>query len=180
MPMYVMTEHTIKVMSSKSFEKHENMIIWIFPKDLKLFIQRICGSAEEWQQATCIRESMTNRYTPEMETQEKIPEKKPEKKAPADRAKTEAEEIGSEPPKKPTQEVKKKPEERIPGQTEITKDFPEYCPDNMEVPAEITEEKEIKRAYATRRLCRWHQSQRRKQQRIWRKLWIRKCVPCEA
>ena len=81
-------------------------------------------------------------------------EKKSEKKAPAS-VKTEApkkSEVKKEPPKEPAQEVKKEPEEQIPGQTEITKDFPEYCPDNMEVPAEITEEEEIKRAYATRRL----------------------------
>lgn len=39
-------------------------------------------------------------------------------------------------------------ETQIPGQTELTKDFPEYCPPNMNPP----EQEEVKSAYATRRL----------------------------
>ena len=38
---------------------------------------------------------------------------------------------------------------QIPGQTELTKDFPEYCPPNMNPPEQ---EEEVKGAYATRRL----------------------------
>lgn len=41
-------------------------------------------------------------------------------------------------------------ENQIPGQTELTKDFPEYCPPNMNPPEE--QQEEIKGAYATRRL----------------------------
>ena len=93
---------------------------------------------------------MTNRYT----RKRKNTGKETGEKGASFSKDRSSEEIGSkkEPPKEPAQEVKKEPEEQIPGQTEITKDFPEYCPDNMEVPAEITEEEEIKRAYATRRL----------------------------
>ena len=41
-------------------------------------------------------------------------------------------------------------ETQIPGQTELTKDFPEYCPPDMNISEEQPEE--VKGAYATRRL----------------------------
>ena len=41
-------------------------------------------------------------------------------------------------------------ETQIPGQTELTKDFPEYCPPDMNISEEQSEE--VKGAYATRRL----------------------------
>ena len=41
-------------------------------------------------------------------------------------------------------------ETQIPGQTELTRDFPEYCPPNMNPPEE--QQEEVKGAYATRRL----------------------------
>lgn len=152
----MMTEHAIKVMPYRNrgeYQEHtyidfvkgfERLFLSSYPEDLKMaagdLYKRVYG------------ESLYQ------ETQEKIPEKKPEKKAPA-LVKTEApkksepkKEPPKEPPKEPAQEAKKEPEEQIPGQTEITKDFPEYCPNNMEVSAEATEEEEIKGAYATRRL----------------------------
>lgn len=148
----MMTEHAIKVMPYRNRgenQEHtyidfvkgfERLFLSSYPEDLKMaagdLYKRVYG------------ESLYQ------ETQEKIPEKKPEKKAPA-LVKTEApkkSEPKKEPPKEPAQEAKKEPEEQIPGKTEITKDFPEYCPNNMEVSAEATEEEEIKGAYATRRL----------------------------
>lgn len=44
----------------------------------------------------------------------------------------------------------KQDETQIPGQTELTKDFPEYCPPDMNISEEQPEE--VKGAYATRRL----------------------------
>lgn len=148
----MMTEHAIKVMPYRNRgenQEHtyidfvkgfERLLLSSYPEDLKMaagdLYKRVYG------------ESL---YP---ETQEKIPEKKPEKKAPAlvkteDPKKSEPKkEPPKEPSKEPAQEAKKEPEEQIPGQTEITKDFPEYCPNNMEV----SEEEEIKGAYATRRL----------------------------
>lgn len=43
-------------------------------------------------------------------------------------------------------------ETQIPGQTELTKDFPEYCPPNMNPPEQQELPEEVKPAYATRRL----------------------------
>ena len=148
----MMTEHAIKVMPYRNHgenQEHtyidfvkgfERLFLPEYPEDLKMAAGDLYKRIYD--------ESL---YP---ETQEKIPEKKPEKKAPAS-VKTEApkkSEPKKEPPKEQAQEAKKDPEEQIPGQTEITKDFPEYCPDNMEVSAEVTEEEEIKGAYATRRL----------------------------
>ena len=42
-------------------------------------------------------------------------------------------------------------ETQIPGQTELVKDFPEYCPPDMNTP-EQQDQSEVKPAYATRRL----------------------------
>ena len=42
-------------------------------------------------------------------------------------------------------------ETQIPGQTELIKDFPEYCPPDMNAP-EQQDQSEVKPAYATRRL----------------------------
>ena len=42
-------------------------------------------------------------------------------------------------------------ETQIPGQTELIKDFPEYCPPDMNAP-EQQDQSEVKSAYATRRL----------------------------
>lgn len=42
-------------------------------------------------------------------------------------------------------------ETQIPGQTELIKDFPEYCPPDMNIP-EQQDQSEVKPAYATRRL----------------------------
>lgn len=43
-------------------------------------------------------------------------------------------------------------ETQIPGQTELVKDFPEYCPPDMNVPEQQDQSEEVKPAYATRRL----------------------------
>lgn len=154
----MMTEHTIRVMPYRNHGENQEYDYMDFAKGFeKLFLPEY---SEDLQMAAgdLYKRVYDEPLYPEAE---KIPEKKPKKKAPAP-VKTEAPEKSEpkkeppkEPPKEPAQEVKKEPEEpeeQIPGQTEITKDFPEYCPDNMEVPAEITEEEEIKRAYATRRL----------------------------
>lgn len=150
----MMTEHTIKVMPYRNHGENQEYDYMDFAKGFeKLFLQEY---SEDLKMAAgdLYKRVYDEPLYQEMETQEKVSEKKPEKKAPAS-VKTEAtkkSEVKKEPPKEPAQEVKKEPEEQIPGQTEITKDFPEYCPDNMEVSAEVTEEEEIKGAYATRRL----------------------------
>ena len=148
----MMTEHTIKVMPYRNHGENQEYDYMDFAKGFeKLFIQEY---PEDLKMAAGDLYKRVYDESLYPETQEKIPEKKPEKKAPAS-VKTEAPkkpEVKKEPPKEPVQEDEKEPEEQIPGQIEITKDFPEYCPGNMEVPAEITEEEEIKRAYATRRL----------------------------
>ena len=138
----MMTEHVIKVMPFRNHGENQEYTYIDFVKGFeKLFLPTY---PEDLKVAAgdLYKEVYDEPLYHKMEKLEKTPEKKPEKKAPAS-VKTEA-------PKK--SEVKKEPEEQIPGQTEITKDFPEYCPDNMEAPAEITEEEEIKGAYATRRL----------------------------
>lgn len=43
-------------------------------------------------------------------------------------------------------------ETQIPGQTELVKDFPQYCPPDMNVPEQQDQSEEVKPAYATRRL----------------------------
>lgn len=43
-------------------------------------------------------------------------------------------------------------ETQIPGQTELVKDFPEYCPPDMNTPEQQDQSEEVKPAYATRRL----------------------------
>lgn len=43
-------------------------------------------------------------------------------------------------------------ETQIPGQTELVKDFPQYCPPNMNPPEQQELPEEVKLAYATRRL----------------------------
>lgn len=43
-------------------------------------------------------------------------------------------------------------ETQIPGQTELVKDFPEYCPPDMNAPEQQDQSEEVKPAYATRRL----------------------------
>lgn len=43
-------------------------------------------------------------------------------------------------------------ETQIPGQTELIKDFPEYCPPDMNAPEQQDQSEEVKPAYATRRL----------------------------
>lgn len=51
------------------------------------------------------------------------------------------------------EEPKEQSEEQIPGQTELTKDFPEYCPDAMnppEEPCEEVQEEPVEAAYGTR------------------------------
>lgn len=150
----MMTEHAIKVMPYRNHGDNQEYDYMDFAKGFeKLFLPEY---SEDLKMAAgdLYKRVYDEPLYPEAE---KIPEKKPEKKAPA-LVKTEApkkSEVKKEPPKEPAQEVKKEPEEQeeqIPGQTEITKDFPEYCPDNMEVSAEVTEEEEIKGAYATRRL----------------------------
>lgn len=46
-----------------------------------------------------------------------------------------------------------KPEfQQIPGQTELVKDFPQYCPPDMNAPEQQDKSEEVKPAYATRRL----------------------------
>lgn len=152
----MMTEHTIKVMPYRNHGENQEYDYMDFAKGFeKLFLPEY---PEDLKMAAGDLYKRVYGESLYPETQEKIPEKKPEKKAPAS-VKTEApkksepkKEPPKEPPKEQAQEVKKEPEEQIPGQTEITKDFPEYCPDNMEVSAEVTEEEEIKGAYATRRL----------------------------
>ena len=154
----MMTEHTIKVMPYRNHGENQEYDYMDFVKGFeKLFLPEY---SEDLQTAAgdLYKRVYDEPLYPEAE---KIPEKKPKKNAP-DSVKTEApkksepkKEPPKEPPKEPAQEVKKEPEEQeeqIPGQTEITKDFPKYCPDNMEVSAEVTEEEEIKGAYATRRL----------------------------
>ena len=132
----MMTEHTIKVMPYRNHGENQEYDYMDFAKGFeKLFIQEY---PEDLKMAAGDLYKRVYDESLYPETQEKIPEKKPE--------------VKKEPPKEPVQEDEKEPEEQIPGQIEITKDFPEYCPGNMEVPAEITEEEEIKRAYATRRL----------------------------
>lgn len=56
-----------------------------------------------------------------------------------------------ETPEAKTEFQQEKPDEtQIPGQTELTKDFPEYCPPDIKISEEQSEE--VKGAYATRRL----------------------------
>lgn len=53
----------------------------------------------------------------------------------------------------PKEQLKEQSEEQIPGQTELTKDFPEYCPDAMnppEEPCEEVQEGPVEAAYGTR------------------------------
>ena len=58
-----------------------------------------------------------------------------------------------ETPEAKTEFQQKKPDEtQIPGQTELTKDFPEYCPPSMNPPEQQELPEEVKLAYATRRL----------------------------
>lgn len=149
----MMTEHTIKVMPYRNHGENQEHTYIDFVKGF----ERLFLSSYPEDLKTAAGDLYKRVYDePLYPEAEKIPEKKPEKKAPAP-VKTEAseksetkKELPKEPPKNPVQE--QKPEEQIPGQTEITKDFPEYCPDNIEAPTEIAEEEEIKRAYATRRL----------------------------
>lgn len=49
-------------------------------------------------------------------------------------------------------EPEKTEETQIPGQTELIKDFPEYCPPDMNAPEQQDQSEEVKSAYATRRL----------------------------
>ncbi len=67
----------------------------------------------------------------------KTEEKEPEKEEETTEVKTEFQQENTD-------------ETQIPGQTELTKDFPEYCPPNMNPPEE--QQEEVKGAYATRRL----------------------------
>lgn len=58
-----------------------------------------------------------------------------------------------ETPEAKTEFQQEKPDEtQIPGQTELTKDFPEYCPSSMNPPEQQELPEEVKPAYATRRL----------------------------
>lgn len=75
---------------------------------------------------------------------------------------TKSEELPTENEEKPTetpdQEVKPEfqqentDETQIPGQTELVKDFPQYCPPDMNAPEQQDQSEEVKPAYATRRL----------------------------
>lgn len=72
--------------------------------------------------------------------------------------------VSAEPEEKEPEKTKETPETKtefqqentdetqIPGQTELTKDFPEYCPPNMNPPEQQELPEEVKPAYATRRL----------------------------
>lgn len=92
---------------------------------------------------------------PQYETVEKK-EEKPEKKT-AEKKKEKAKKKPQEKPKKLSEKPqekkeKEKPdekqkEEQIPGQTELTKDFPEYCPEEVMNTSET-----VKRAYTSRLL----------------------------
>lgn len=75
---------------------------------------------------------------------------------------TKSEELPTENEEKPTEtpdpEVKPEfqqentDETQIPGQTELVKDFPQYCPPDMNAPEQQDQSEEVKPAYATRRL----------------------------
>lgn len=72
--------------------------------------------------------------------------------------------VSAEPEEKEPEKTKETPETKtefqqentdetqIPGQTELTKDFPEYCPPNTNPPEQQELPEEVKPAYATRRL----------------------------
>lgn len=57
-----------------------------------------------------------------------------------------------DPPAKSEELPTKDDETQIPGQTELVKDFPQYCPPDMNAPEQQDRSEEIKPAYATRRL----------------------------
>ena len=57
-----------------------------------------------------------------------------------------------DPPAKSEELPTKDDETQIPGQTELVKDFPQYCPPDMNAPEQQDQSEEVKSAYATRRL----------------------------
>lgn len=71
---------------------------------------------------------------------------------PAETEEKEPEKTEETPKVKPEFQQENTDETQIPGQTELIKDFPEYCPPDMNAPEQQEQSEEVKPAYATRRL----------------------------
>lgn len=91
---------------------------------------------------------------------EKLPTKDEEKPTetpdtttvPAEAEEKEPEKTEETPEAKPEFQQENTDETQIPGQTELIKDFPEYCPPDMNALEQQNQSEEVKPAYATRRL----------------------------
>lgn len=80
-------------------------------------------------------------------------ERNPEKtEHPAQKNEKAPEKTEETPEVKPEFQQENTDETQIPGQTELVKDFPEYCPPDMNAPEQQDQSEEVKPAYATRRL----------------------------
>lgn len=136
----MMTEHSVRVMPYRNHGENRYYTYTDFAKAFeKLFTPNY---PEDLNVAAYILYKRVYEEPLEPE-REKTAEKPAEKPKPQEKK--------EKPKEKPkVTEKPKEPEEQIPGQTEITKDFPEYCPDNLN--EEPLEPEEIKGAYATRRL----------------------------
>lgn len=82
----------------------------------------------------------------------KKPERKPIKTERSETKPAEPQTKQPDPPTKSEELPTKDDETQIPGQTELVKDFPQYCPPDMNAPEQQDRSEEIKPAYATRRL----------------------------
>lgn len=71
---------------------------------------------------------------------------------PAEAEEKEPEKTEETPEVKPEFQQENTDETQIPGQTELVKDFPQYCPPDMNAPEQQDQSEEVKPAYATRRL----------------------------
>lgn len=71
---------------------------------------------------------------------------------PAEAEEKEPEKTEETPKVKPEFQQENTDETQIPGQTESVKDFPQYCPPDMNAPEQQEQSEEVKPAYATRRL----------------------------